>query len=70
MIPETDITGNGFAGTLAEGANCVGCAEDITATVNGGFYGPYAEEAGGTIRGTYTDGGVDHVIAGIFYANR
>ena len=70
VIPETDITGNGFAGTLAEGANCVGCAEDITATVNGGFYGPYAEEAGGTIRGTYTDGGVDHVIAGIFYANR
>ena len=70
VIPETDITGNGFAGTMVPGDDCQVCAEDIAATVNGGFYGPYAAEAGGTIRGTYTNEGVDHVISGVFYSNR
>ena len=49
VIPETAIDGNGFAGTLEASDGCVGCPQDVSATVNGGFYGPYARETGGTI---------------------
>ena len=70
VIPETAIDGNGFAGTLEASDGCVGCPQDMSATVNGGFYGPYARESGGTIQGSFTRGGVDEVAAGIFYSNQ
>ena len=68
VIPETEIDGNGFAGTLEASSGCVGCPQDMSATVNGGFYGPYARETGGTIQGGFTRNGVEEVAAGIFYS--
>ncbi|MCY4242210.1 MAG: transferrin-binding protein-like solute binding protein [Rhodobacter sp.] len=69
-IPETPITGNGFSGTLVAAPGCVDCIAFTTSTVAGGFYGPYAEEAGGTLQGEFTLDGSDHVMNGIFYSNR
>ena len=70
VIPETAIDGNGFAGTLEASNGCVGCPQDMSATVNGGFYGPYAKESGGTIQGGFTRDGVEEVAVGIFYSDQ
>ena len=68
MIPEAAIDGSGFTGTLAPAA---GCDRITSSTVNGGFYGPYADEAGGTIQGEFTRAdGSEEIGIGIFYTNR
>ena len=69
-IPETEIDGSGFTGTLAPAEGCAGCLEVTSSTVNGGFYGPSAIESGGTIQGEFVRNGVEEVGIGIFYSNR
>ena len=70
LIPETRIDGNGFSGTLVAAPGCADCFELTSSAIEGGFYGPYAEESGGTLQGEFTLDGSDHVMNGIFYANR
>ena len=71
LVPETPITGNGFSGSLVAAPGCEDCFELTSSAIEGGFYGPYAEESGGTLQGGFTDAaGDDHVMNGIFYANR
>jgi len=72
VIPETSITGNGFMGELAPAAGCTACSQIIASTVAGTFYGPYAQETGGTIQGELKgeDGDPDEVMIGIFYTER
>ena len=71
LVPETPITGNGFSGSLVAAPGCADCFELTSSAIEGGFYGPYAEESGGTLQGGFTDAaGDDHVMNGIFYANR
>jgi len=67
VIPETSITGNGFAGELAPAADCIDCWEIVSSEVSGGFYGPAARETGGTIRAEAEHG---EIGIGVFHSNR
>ena len=65
------IAGNGFAATMEPAADCEGCWPIESSTLAGKFYGPSAEEAGGTIRAVIGDGGGDRagwIGSGVFYS--
>ena len=66
-VAATAISGNGFTTSMAPGPDCSGCVGIVDSTVSGKFYGPYAEETGGTIQAEFSDGTVG---AGVFYTNQ
>ena len=69
-VTAATISGNGFTTSMAPSPTCTGCMEVVDSTLAGKFYGPYADETGGTIQGEFKDGDEDLVGIGVFYTNR
>ena len=69
-VTSTTISGNGFMTSMAPSPTCTGCVEVVDSTVAGKFYGPYADETGGTIQGEFRDGSENLVGVGVFYTSR
>jgi len=70
-VNSAPIAGNGFTATMAPAADCEGCWPIESSTLAGTFYGPSAEEAGGTIRAVIGDGGGDRagwIGSGVFHS--
>ena len=64
-LADTAISGNGFTTSIA---SCTGCRiEVVDSTVSGKFYGPYADETGGTVQAEFGNGAVG---IGAFYTDR
>ncbi len=64
-LADAPINGNGFTTSVA---SCAGCdVQVVDSTVAGKFYGPYADEAGGTIQAEFSDGAV---AIGAFYTDQ
>ena len=70
MLTPASITGNGYTTSMAASPSCTGCAEVVDSTIAGKFYGPFADETGGTIQAEFRDGGTESVGIGIFYTSR
>ena len=66
-VAEAAISGNGFTTTMAPDPTCMECVGIVDSTVAGKFYGPYADETGGTIQAELSDGTVG---AGVFYTDQ
>lgn len=69
-LAEAPITGAGFATTVAPGADCADCPSIMNSEVVGAFYGPGADEAGGTIEIEFDDSGTVYIGAGVFFTSR
>ena len=69
-VAAATISGNGFTTSMAPSPTCTGCMEVVGSTVAGKFYGPYADETGGTIQGSFRDGDEELVGIGVFYTSR
>ncbi|MCY4240110.1 MAG: transferrin-binding protein-like solute binding protein [Rhodobacter sp.] len=70
-VNSAPITGNGFTATITPAADCEGCWPLESSALSGTFYGPSAEEAGGTIRGVIGKEGGDRagwVGSGVFFS--
>lgn len=70
MLKKADIAGNGFTTTMLPSQNCMNCPEVLDSTINGKFYGPFADETGGTIQGEFRNDGSEYVGIGIFYTSQ
>jgi len=64
------VTGNGFTATMEPAPGCRGCWPIESSTLAGTFYGPSAEEAGGTIRLEIGEGGdrAGWIGSGVFHS--
>lgn len=69
MLNKTNITGNGFTTTMSPSQNCMSCPEVLASTIDGKFYGPFADEIGGTIKGEFRREGSEYVGIGTFSTN-
>ena len=69
-VTSAPIAGNGFTATMEPAAGCEGCWPIESSTLAGTFYGPSAEEAGGTIRLEIGEGGdrAGHFGSGVFHS--
>jgi len=77
IIPEVEITNTGFTGTLAPGEECGACPKIVSSDITGTFYGPNADETGGTLsveidntEGTIWEGEPNSVGVGVFFSKR
>ncbi|MCY4327219.1 MAG: transferrin-binding protein-like solute binding protein [Rhodobacteraceae bacterium] len=67
ILKETTITAIGFTTTVEATEDCTRCAGIVESTVTGTFYGPEANEAGGTMQLENMEG---DVLSGIFYTTQ
>ena len=67
ILKETTITATGFTTTVEAAPDCPRCAGIVDSAVTGTFYGPEANEAGGTIQLENTEG---DILTGIFYTTQ
>ena len=69
-VTPAPIAGNGFTAMMEPAAGCEVCWPIESSTLAGTFYGPSAEEAGGTIRVKIGEGGdrAGHFGSGVFYS--
>ena len=69
-LVDAPVTDSGFTTEMAPGADCADCLDIVSSEVIGAFYGPAADEAGGTIEVEFDDGASPRIGAGVFSSSK
>ena len=71
-LMKAPITNTGFTTTLAHSDECVDCPEIVFSSITGTFYGPEANEAGGTFEVEFDDSQTKYneIGTGVFYTSQ
>ena len=67
-LVDAPVTDSGFTTTMA--ADCAVCPRIVSSEVMGAFYGPAADEAGGTIEVEFDDGASPRIGVGVFSSSK